>query len=81
MTKTQAQAARLIVKLVYETVAEAGEAGAPTGVVFAALSAHGCSKSQWDALERSMLDVGILTRSGDVLHAVPAKAREIGLAS
>lgn len=81
MTKTQAAAARLVVLSVYEAVASAGDLGAPAGVVFAALQTQGCRLSQYQSIEQSMLALGIITKDGDVLHAVPAKARELGLAS
>lgn len=81
MTKTQVAAARLVVLSIYETVAETGSAGAPAGVVFAALQTQGCKLSQYQSVEQTMLNLGLITKDGDLLHAVPTKAREMGFAS
>ena len=77
----QSAALRLVVTLVYETVAEQGDAGAPAGVVFAALQTQGCCLSQYQSIEQSLVELGLLTKQNDVLRAVPERARELGFAS
>jgi hypothetical protein len=81
MTKTQAAAVRMVVIAIYETVAATGNAGAPAGVVFAALQTQGCKLSQYQSLETSLLDLGLITKQGDLLFAVPSRARELGFVS
>jgi len=78
VNKTQAAVARMVVTAVYKTIAEIGT-GAPRGIIYAAMEERGCSKAQYDAIETSMLGVGLITMKHDMLFAVPEMARELGI--
>jgi hypothetical protein len=50
----------LIVQAILEAVDGAGPHGAPAGVMFAAMSAHGCSHSQFTSLMAGLQSAGAL---------------------
>lgn len=66
LTRAQAMALRAIVGAVVQAVAEAGPTGAPSGVLYAALTAHGCSLSQYQSLMGALVRNGTLRADGDV---------------
>jgi hypothetical protein len=51
---------KMILDSIVESIEEAGEFGAPGGVLYAALMAHGCTLNQFHSL------MGILINSGKV---------------
>lgn len=77
MQLKQLQALRAISIAVIEAVEECGHTGAPAGVLFAVLSAHGCSKIQFDGLMRALVNAGYLRKDGLVYFST---GREIGAA-
>ena len=63
LTNAQAAAAiRQIADAIVDTVREAGPMGAPGGVMYAALMAHGCTLSQFEQLMAGLVSVGRLTK-------------------
>jgi hypothetical protein len=55
-----------------ETLGEAGNEGAPAGVLFAAMQAHGATKGQFDGIVEPMTLHGFLRRDGDRLRLTEA---------
>lgn len=68
-TATQLRTLAAVSNAVIDSVKAAGPAGAPAGVVFAALSTQGCTKSQFDALMSALVATGWLRRHGDLYFA------------
>lgn len=62
----QAHALRLIVLGVLEAVAAAGPAGAPGGVLYAALMTAGCTIGQFDSLMGALVRTGKLRKQGEL---------------
>jgi hypothetical protein len=54
---------------IVDSVKAAGPEGAPGGVVYAALSAQGCSLAQFDFIMGALVHVGKLTKSGNLYRA------------
>ncbi len=81
LTDTQKKAARVAMIALYETVLATGSRGAPAGIVFAAMSEHGCTLAQYQAMETAMIEQGVFTKENNLLFAVSEKAVELGLAS
>jgi len=54
MTPREIHSAQKVGLAVLETVQKAGSLGAPSGVMFAALQAHGCTLSQFQSLMESL---------------------------
>lgn len=71
---------RLVMQAIYDVVASTGTAGAPAGVVYAALSQHGCSMQVYQAFEDALCEVGVLKKQANLLFAQEQVAREVGLA-
>jgi len=69
LNANQAKALQMIVAAVLEAIQAAGPTGAPGGVLYAALMAQGCSKSQFDSLMAALVSTGKVRRDGDVYHA------------
>lgn len=61
-TPTQAQVIRLVTKLIYDTIREAGPMGAVESYVFMALEQHGCTAAQFQSFVESMKELGLITR-------------------
>lgn len=59
MTQDQKTALALIIRVVVDTIKEAGEA--PGGILYAALMQFGCSKSQFDSLMAGLVSLGVVT--------------------
>lgn len=70
---------REIIRAVYDTVKAAGDRGAPSSVVYSALMTAGCTLKQYDDIIDSMKHFGVIRHEGNLLFAVPEKARELGL--
>ena len=60
------QALRAIVAAIVESIKEAGEFGAPGGIIYAALSAKGASLSQYQSIMDALVRSGKVTREGDL---------------
>ena len=67
-TPEQARAIRAIAKAVVDTVNET-PTGAPGGLIYAALMAHGVSFSQYQGLMRGLLATGKVRQEGDLFFA------------
>jgi len=59
-TPTQRHTIALIVNTVVTTIRETGDHGAPGGVIYSALIAQGCTKSQFDSLMAALVRKGQL---------------------
>jgi predicted methyltransferase len=68
MTPSQINAAQLLGKAVLETIEESGSLGAPSGVLYAALSSKGVSLSIYQQMIASMGKNGFVTESDHCLH-------------
>lgn len=60
MTPTQIRTAQTIGLAVMETIQESGTLGAPSGVLFAAMQAQGCTLQQFESLMGPMLRKGFV---------------------
>lgn len=71
MTPTQNQLAaiRAIADAIVESVREAGELGAPSGIVYAALMSYGCTLDQYQAFIRALIRSGKIRQERDLLYA------------
>jgi hypothetical protein len=65
MTIEQIRAAQKIGLSVLEAIEEAGELGAPSGVIYAALMTKGCSLPQYQSLMAPLESRGFVTLSDD----------------
>lgn len=71
MTPEQVKALRAVAELFIDTVKEAGEHGAPSGVMYAAV----CSKlslNQYEQIMAGLVCAGRLRKEGHVYHFVKA---------
>jgi hypothetical protein len=68
MTPAQITAIRYVAKAITDTVKEAEPIGAPGGVIYAALSAQGCTLRQYEGIMGGLVRAGILTQDGDLYH-------------
>lgn len=76
---------RKILNAVLCTVAEAGEIGAPCGVVYAALTTAGVTLADYQAVEAFLVEHRLVTKSGFTLRPAEkltaaygaARAREV----
>ena len=66
MTAAQVKALRAVADAITDTVREAGPFGAPGGVIYAALMAHGCTLHQFQQIMAGLVQAGRLTREGDL---------------
>lgn len=71
MTKDQIRAAQRIGLSVLEVIEEAGELGAPSGPMYAALNAQGCSLSQYQSLMGTLQSRGFVTLQSDCYTLTP----------
>jgi hypothetical protein len=70
MTPDQLNAIRMVLKIIVDTVNET-PTGAPAGVMYAAMMAHGCSLDQFNQLTGALVTAGKIRRSGDCFYPVP----------
>ena len=70
MTIEQVRALKAIADAIIETVRESGPLGAPSGVMYAALMAQGCSLDQYQQIMAGLVRAGKLRQSGHCYHAV-----------
>jgi hypothetical protein len=71
----QIAALRAIADAIVEAVKAAGPVGAPSGVIYAALMASGCTLAQYESIMSAMVRSGIFTRHGDLYRVAPATRR------
>ena len=71
-TSAEIRAAQRIGLIVMETIIDADEMGAPSGLLYAALMSKGCSLSQYQSLMAPLERRGFVTLSGDCYHSTPA---------
>lgn len=64
----QQLALRAIVTAVMGTIEDAGALGAPSGVLYAALSAHGCSLEQFSSLMAALVRSGRVRQTANVYY-------------
>ena len=69
MTIEQIKALQAIANAIIETVRESGPLGAPSGIMYAALMAQGCSLEQYQQIMSGLVRAGKLRQSGDCYHA------------
>lgn len=65
MNNEQIRAAQAVGIAILETIRDAGELGAPSGPMFAALQAQGCSLRQYSSLVAGLLKSGFATAEVD----------------
>lgn len=68
--QTQNEAIRRIADAIVESVREAGELGAPSGIVYAALMSYGMSLDTYHQFIGVLVKLGKLRQEGDLLYAV-----------
>jgi len=69
VTEQEKRAVIGLMTAIVETVKEAGKLGAPGGVMYAALMAHGCTLDQFNTIMQVLVNVGKLRRSGNLYFA------------
>lgn len=74
MTTEQAKVLRFIAGAVIEAVAAAGPTGAPGGILYAALMAHGCTYDQFTQIMGGLVQAKLLTKSGECYHIAKKEA-------
>jgi hypothetical protein len=74
MTSSQIQLLRSIAAAIVDAVKAAGPLGAPGGVIYAAMSAQGCTLNQFTQIMAGMVRAGLLTRDGDLYHVAGGAA-------
>lgn len=74
ISPTQRAALAAVCHAIIETVTEAEPIGAPGGVIYAALSAQGCTFSQYTSLMGGLVSTGRLTFEDDCYHIPQAQA-------
>lgn len=67
--QTRNEAIRRIADAIVESVKEAGELGAPSGIVYAALNAYGMSLDTYHSFIGVLVKLGKLRQEGDLLYA------------
>ena len=76
VTKQQLATIRAVSQAVVETVREAGAHGAPSGVMYAALMAHGCTLSQYQSLMHALVSAGKVVLRHDCYFIAEAHGPE-----
>jgi hypothetical protein len=70
LTPEQIQAMRLVMDAVVESVQVAGDRGAPGGVIYAAMMAHGITLAQYNAVMGGLVRANRLRRQGELYFVV-----------
>ncbi len=68
MTTEQIKAVREIAGAIIDTVKASEPIGAPGGVMYAALMAHGCTLQQFEGIMGGLVRANLLRKSGDCYH-------------
>lgn len=63
------KALRAIAAGIVEVVASEGHTGAPSGVIYAAMSVHGCTLQQFEGIMGGLVAAGFLRRDGVIYFA------------
>jgi hypothetical protein len=66
LSETQRAALRQIFDAIVDAVRAAGDHGAPGGVIYAGLSASGCTLGQFDSIMAALVRRGMLVRRGEL---------------
>lgn len=66
MTPEQLQALRQIAGVILDAVKVAGPLGAPGGVLYSALMAHGCTLHQFEQIMAGLVRAGMVCRDGEL---------------
>lgn len=64
-TSEQKRALILLVSAITDTIKEAGEMGAPGGIMYAALMAHGCTLNQFQSIMGTLVRLGRIEKRGE----------------
>ena len=64
-TAEQKRALIVIVSAITEAIKEAGELGAPGGVLYAALMSQGCTLNQFESIMGALVRLGRITKDGE----------------
>lgn len=72
MTREQILAAQRIGAVVLETIQDAGELGAPSGVIYAALQTQGCTLNQYQSLLAPLVSRGFVVNDDHSLTMTSA---------
>lgn len=70
MTPEQARAVVALAEVIEGTVNDSGPMGAPSGVIYAALMAHGVTLDVYQGIVGTLVRMGRIQQSGDVFYAV-----------
>lgn len=65
LTSQQFQLLRQVASAIIEAVESSGHAGAPAGVLYAALMGQGCTLIQFDGIMGGLVQAGFLRKDGD----------------
>lgn len=65
--ETKRRAVVEVLRAILETIQEAGPEGVACGTLYGVLAAQGCSKADYDTIERALLDSKRVTKRGDRL--------------
>ena len=69
MTNEQVQAIRAVCDAIFEAVKTAGTIGAPGGVIYSALMAHGCTLEQFQQFMAALIRAGRIEQRGNLYFA------------
>lgn len=69
-TSAKTKAIAALINIILETVKEMGTAGAPEGVMYAAVMNYGITKQGWDSLVGHLIRSGKIRKSGNILYPV-----------
>jgi hypothetical protein len=76
MTPQQIAATQRIGLMVLETIEEQGEQGAPSGPMYAAMNAHGCTLSQYQSLMGTLLGRDFVSMPEPDVYAITDGGRQ-----
>lgn len=71
MSQDQLKALAAICEAIIEAIKAAGDRGAPAGILYAALIAHGCSLTQFQSFMRGLEAAGKVRRHGELYFLAP----------
>lgn len=72
MTPEAIRSTQRIGLAVLESIADAGDFGAPSGILYAGLMSQGCSLTQYQSLMSPMEHRGFVQQLGDCYHITPS---------
>lgn len=80
MNATERRQQILFISALLETIAEAGEQGAPSGTCYAAFMAHGVSFEAYQSMVSGLVGAGLITNRSHLLRVTPKAVALIGSA-